>query len=44
MRTDEPHRAGQAIEDLCRVCKAVRDHTVIAVDPRGHFERLALRR
>jgi hypothetical protein len=41
MRTDEPHRAGQAIEDLCRVCKAPRDHTVIAVDDRGRVLRVA---
>jgi len=41
MRTHEPHRAGQAIEDLCRVCKAVRDHTVIAVDDQGRVLRVA---
>jgi len=41
MRTDEPHRAGQAIEDLCRVCKAPRDHTVIAVDDGGRVLRVA---
>jgi hypothetical protein len=41
MRTDEPHRAGQAIEDLCRVCKAVRDHTVIAADDQGRVLRVA---
>jgi len=41
MRTDEPRRAGQAIEDLCRVCKAPRDHTVIAVDDRGRVLRVA---
>ena len=41
MRTDEPHRAGQAIEDLCRVCKAARDHTVIAVDDQGRALRVA---
>ena len=41
MRTDEPHRAGQAIEDLCRVCKAQRDHTVIAVDDQGQVLRVA---
>ena len=41
MRTGEPHRAGQAIEDLCRVCKALRDHTVIAVDDQGQVLRVA---
>ena len=41
MPTDEPHRAGQAIEDLCRVCKAPRDHTVIAVDDQGRVLRVA---
>jgi hypothetical protein len=39
--TGEPHRAGQAIEDLCRVCKALRDHTVIAVDDHGRVLRVA---
>jgi hypothetical protein len=39
--TGEPHRAGQAIEDLCRVCKAPRDHTVIAVDDQGRVLRVA---
>ena len=40
---DEPrrHRAGQPIEDLCRACKAVRDHTVIAVDDQGRVLRVA---
>jgi len=28
-------RAGDALEDLCRVCKAVRGHTVIAADSAG---------
>jgi hypothetical protein len=28
-------RAGETVDDRCRVCKAVRDHTVIAVDPEG---------
>ena len=35
------HRAGQTIEDQCRVCKAVRDHTVIAVDDQGRVLRVA---
>jgi hypothetical protein len=34
------HRAGQPIEDLCRACKAVRDHTVIAVDAEGRALRV----
>ena len=28
-------RAGETVDDLCRVCKTVRDHTVIAVDAEG---------
>jgi hypothetical protein len=35
------YRAGQPIEDLCRACKAVRDHTVIAVDDQGRALRVA---
>ena len=35
------HRAGQAIEDLCRVCKVPRDHTVIAADDQGRVLRVA---
>jgi len=39
---DPPRRrAGQAIEDLCRACKAPRDHTVIAVDEQGRVLRVA---
>ena len=34
-------RAGQPIEDLCRACRAVRDHTVIAVDDQGRVLRVA---
>jgi len=30
-----PHRAGEPIEDQCRACKVVRDHTIIAVDAEG---------
>lgn len=30
-----PYRAGMFIEDRCRVCKEVRGHTVIVVDPEG---------
>jgi hypothetical protein len=35
-----PHRAGEPITDLCRACKAVRGHTVIAADPGGHSLRV----
>jgi hypothetical protein len=34
------HRAGQSIDDLCRACKAIRVHTVIAVDPEGRAARV----
>src|SRR5512143_606713 len=34
------HRAGGPITDLCRACKAVRDHTVMAVDADGHAVRV----
>jgi hypothetical protein len=30
-----PLRAGGSLTDLCRACKAVRDHTVMAVDGEG---------
>jgi len=35
--TTEPRRrrAGETVEDLCRACKAMREHTVIAVDGEG---------
>jgi hypothetical protein len=35
-----PYRAGQAIVDLCRPCKADRDHTVMAVDEDGRAVRV----
>jgi len=35
-----PHRAGQSIDDLCRACKAIRVHTVIAVDGEGRAARV----
>jgi hypothetical protein len=35
-----PHRAGQSIDDLCRACKAIRVHTVIAVDAEGRAARV----
>jgi hypothetical protein len=34
-REPRPRRAGETIDDLCRACKAPRDHTVIAVDGAG---------
>ena len=34
------HRAGQSIVDLCRACKAERDHTVMAVDESGRAARV----
>jgi hypothetical protein len=34
------HRAGGPISDLCRACKAVRDHTVMAVDAAGRAARV----
>ncbi len=34
------HRAGGPITDLCRACKAVRDHTVMAVDAGGRALRV----
>jgi len=36
----KPHRAGEPITDLCRACKAVRSHTVIAVDAEGRAARV----
>ncbi|HSD67410.1 MAG TPA: hypothetical protein VLF95_11950, partial [Vicinamibacteria bacterium] len=35
-----PHRAGEPIADLCRACKAVRSHTVMAVDAEGRAARV----
>jgi hypothetical protein len=37
MRKDESdlYKAGDSLEDMCRVCKMVRGHTVIVADPRG---------
>lgn len=33
-------RAGGPITDLCRACKAVRDHTIMAVDAQGQAVRV----
>src|SRR5260221_10627586 len=39
-----PHpQAGSSVDDLCRVCKEVRAHTVIAVDPAGEILRVICR-
>jgi hypothetical protein len=35
-----PHRSGESIEDLCRACKASRQHTVMAVDGQGRVLRV----
>lgn len=35
-----PYRAGEPITDVCRACKVVRDHTVIAVDADGRAARV----
>ncbi len=35
-----PHRAGDSVEDFCRVCKEPRDHRVIAVDAQGSILRV----
>jgi len=40
---DEPKtrfRAGDSLQDLCRACKTVRNHTVIAADPDGSILRV----
>jgi hypothetical protein len=33
-------RAGQQVDDLCRACKAVRHHTVMATDADGEIVRV----
>ena len=33
-------RAGQQVDDLCRACKAVRHHTVMATDAEGEIVRV----
>src|SRR6185503_12295710 len=33
-------RAGQQVDDLCRACKAVRRHTVMATDAEGEIVRV----
>ncbi len=38
--TARRYRAGEAITDLCRACKAMRGHTVIAVDGGGRVLRV----
>jgi hypothetical protein len=34
------YRAGDSLDDLCRVCKAVRGHTVIVAGPEGRVLRV----
>src|SRR5262245_22733656 len=34
------YRAGHSVEDLCRACKTVRDHTIMAVSPEGAILRV----
>jgi hypothetical protein len=40
MSEPRKHRAGATIQDLCRACKADRDHTVIVVDSDGRVLRV----
>lgn len=42
MDSDGPRRfqAGDALDDLCRVCKTVRGHTAIVADPEGRVLRV----
>jgi hypothetical protein len=35
MEQQRVYRAGDFLQDLCRACKTVRDHTVIVADPGG---------
>jgi hypothetical protein len=37
---ERPHRAGERITDLCRACKLMREHTVMAVDSDGRVLRV----
>ena len=39
-RGDVSFRAGDSVSDLCRVCKQVRSHTVVVVDPGGAILRV----
>jgi hypothetical protein len=36
-----PYRAGDSVEDFCRVCKTDRQHVVIAADASGHPLRVS---
>ena len=38
--TGRTYRAGHSVDDLCRACKTVRDHTVMAVSPDGAILRV----
>src|SRR5262245_2805039 len=35
-----PYRAGHSVDDLCRACKTLRDHTIMAVSPDGAILRV----
>jgi hypothetical protein len=37
---DRPRRAGERLPDLCRACKLMREHTVMAVDADGRVLRV----
>lgn len=37
---DRRYRAGEALDDLCRACKIVREHRVLAVDGEGRLQRV----
>ncbi|PYR73106.1 MAG: hypothetical protein DMF86_21435 [Acidobacteria bacterium] len=39
--SDRRYRAGDSLEDICRVCKSDRMHTVIAADPDGRPLRVS---
>src|SRR5262245_40991654 len=38
---DRPYRAGESLEDFCRVCKTDRMHTIIVTDQNGRPLRVS---
>src|SRR5262245_32087645 len=40
MSLSRAYRAGESLEDFCRVCKTDRMHTVVAADATGHPVRV----
>jgi hypothetical protein len=40
MLSEHKYQAGDALQDLCRGCKAVRDHTVVVADSEGRILRV----